>query len=71
MSCTKAVVTAFKKVDGVTDAKAIMDPMTATVTYDPAKTNEEKLAKALEGTRYKITGKVEAKKEEEAKKATP
>ena len=48
-----------------------MDPKTATVTYDPAKTNEEKLAKALEGTRYKIAGKVEPAKEGEAPKAAP
>ena len=59
------MVTAFKKVEGVSDAKATCDDMTATVTYDPAKTTEEKLAKALEGTRFKNAGKVEPKKEGE------
>jgi len=57
------VVTAFKKVDGVSDAKASCTDMTATIIYDPAKATEETLVKALEGTKYKNAGKAEPKKE--------
>ena len=46
------MVTAFKKVEGVTDASVDFKAKTATVTYDPAKTNEEKVSGALKGTKF-------------------
>jgi mercuric ion binding protein len=46
------VVTAFKKAEGVSDAKVDFAEKTATITYDPAKTTPEKLTEALKGTRY-------------------
>lgn len=47
--CEKAVAGTYKKVEGVTDVKADNAAGTATVTYDPTKTNPEALAKALTG----------------------
>ena len=46
------MVTAFKKVEGVTNATADCKKGIATVTYDPAKTNVETLVGALKGTKY-------------------
>lgn len=45
--CEVAVKMAAKKVDGVTDAKASHETGTAEITYDPAKTNPEAIAKAI------------------------
>jgi copper chaperone CopZ len=55
VNCTKAVVTAFKKVDGVTEAAADCHKGSATVKYDPKKTSPEKLVDALKGTKYTAT----------------
>ena len=53
MGCTKAVVTAFKKADGVSEATVDFAKATATVTFDPKKTNADTLVStALKGTRY-------------------
>ena len=53
MSCAKAVVTAYKKCAGVTDATVDFAKSTATVTYDPTKVKEETLVtEALKGTRF-------------------
>jgi len=57
------VVTAFKKVDGVTDATADCKKGTATITYDPAKANVDKLLGALKDTKYTCS-KQEEKKDE-------
>lgn len=43
------MVAAFKKCDGVTEAKASNPEASATVTYDPAKTDAEKLLTAFKG----------------------
>ena len=63
MNCVKAVVTAFKKADGVTDATVDFAKKIAVVTYDPAKTSPDKLVDALKGTKYTAT-KQEEKKDE-------
>lgn len=55
------MVAAFKKVEGVTDAKVDFAKKLATVTFDPGKTTEEKVGKALEGSKYSC--KKEEKKE--------
>ncbi|MCY3021757.1 MAG: heavy-metal-associated domain-containing protein [Planctomycetota bacterium] len=53
MACPKAVVTAFKKCDGVTETAVDFAKSTATVTYDPKKTTEETLlTNGLKGTKY-------------------
>ena len=57
------MVTAFKKAEGVADATVAFEKKTATVTYDPAKTDPAKLAKALDNSNYKA-----AKQEDEKKK---
>ena len=46
------MVTAFKKVEGVTDASADCKKGSATVTFDPAKTNVDTVLGALKGTKY-------------------
>lgn len=52
--CEAAVKLAAKKVDGVKDAKASYAKGTADVTYDPAKTGPDAIAKAIaEKTGYK------------------
>jgi copper chaperone CopZ len=57
------VVTAFKKAEGVSDASVNFDKKTATVTYDPAKTDPDKLVAALKDTRY-TAAKAEDKKDD-------
>lgn len=49
------MVTAFKKVDGVTEAVADCKKGTAVVTFDPKKTSKDKLVEALKGTKYTAT----------------
>lgn len=63
------MVTAFKKCEGVSEAKVDCKSAVATVTYDPAKTNPDNLLAALKGTKYTAT-KHEEKKvpKEEPKK---
>ena len=57
--CPITIRKALKKVDGVTDAKAEFATKTATVTFDPAKTNVEELMKATANAGYKSTLKKE------------
>lgn len=45
--CEAAVKIAAKQIDGVTDAKASYAKGTAEVTYDPAKTSPDAIAKAI------------------------
>jgi copper chaperone CopZ len=45
--CTTAVNLAAKKSDGVKDATVSYEKGTAEVTYDPAKTNPETIAKVV------------------------
>lgn len=61
MNCPPAVVTAFKKADGVVDAEVVFAKKLAIVTYDPQKTNPDKLVKALEGTKYQAVKENEKK----------
>lgn len=52
--CEAAVKIAAKRVDGVKDAKASYAKGTAEVTYDPAKTSPDAIAKAIaQKTGYK------------------
>jgi copper chaperone len=52
--CEAAVKIAAKKVEGVTDVTVSYDKAAAQVTYDPAKTTPEAIAKAIrEKTGYK------------------
>lgn len=52
--CAAAVKMAAKKVDGVADADVNYEKGRAVVTYDPAKTTPDKIAKAVaDGTGYK------------------
>lgn len=53
--CPITIRKALKKVDGVTDAKAEFSTKTATVTFDPTKTNAEALMKATANAGYKST----------------
>ena len=49
----KAVVTAYKKSEGVTEAKVDYGKSTVAVTYDPKKITEETLVtEVLKGTKY-------------------
>jgi copper chaperone CopZ len=52
VNCPKAVVTAFKRAPGVSDATADCHKGEAVVTYDPKVTTPEKLTEALKGTKY-------------------
>ena len=45
--CTTAVKLAAKKIDGVKDATVSYEKGTAEVTYDPAKTNPDAIAKVV------------------------
>ena len=54
------MVTAFKKHNGVIDAKIDFAEKTAEISYDPAKVKPESLPDALKGTRYAAT-KIESK----------
>lgn len=53
--CPITIKKALKKVSGVTEAKASYDTKTATVTFDPAKTNVEALIKATTEAGYPST----------------
>ena len=53
MGCTKAVVTAFKKIDGVLEVTANCGKGIATIKFDPKKTNVDQLvSEGLKGTKY-------------------
>ena len=53
--CPITIKKALIKVDGVTEAKAEFSNKTATVTFDPSKTNAESLMKATANAGYKST----------------
>jgi len=53
--CPITIRKALQKVDGVIEAKAEFETKTATVTFDPTKTNVEALMKATENAGYKST----------------
>lgn len=53
--CPITIRKALKKVPGVVDAKADFATKTATVTYDPTKTNIKALTTATENAGYKST----------------
>jgi len=53
--CPITIRKALKKLPGVTDAKADYDTKTATVTFDPDKTNVEALTKATANAGYPST----------------
>ena len=53
--CPITIRKALEKVDGVIEAKASFDTKTATVTFDPAKTNVEALTKATAEAGYPST----------------
>ncbi len=58
MTCRVCPITirkALEKVKGVTEAKASFDTKTATVTFDPGKTNIEALTKAMANAGYPST----------------
>ncbi|NOY45517.1 MAG: heavy-metal-associated domain-containing protein [Deltaproteobacteria bacterium] len=52
-SCTFAVKAALKKVEGVRDARVSFREKRAVVTYDPERTSEEALVKAVESTGFR------------------
>ena len=58
-NCVKKVNDNLSFEKGVTDLKITLDDKQVTVTYDPAQTNEEALAKAIEQLGYSAE-KVEA-----------
>ncbi|VAW95111.1 hypothetical protein MNBD_GAMMA23-456 [hydrothermal vent metagenome] len=53
--CPITIRKALKKVAGVVDAKADYDNKTATITFDPDKTNVEALIKATANAGYPST----------------
>lgn len=53
--CPITIRKALEKVPGVTEAKASYDTKTATVTFDPDKTNVEALTKATANAGYPST----------------
>ena len=53
-SCEGAVKGAVTKVDGVKSVDANAEKGTAVVAYDPAKTSEEKIAAAINTTKFKV-----------------
>jgi copper chaperone CopZ len=53
-SCDSAVKGALTKVDGVKSVDANAEMGTAVVAYDPAKTREEKIAAAINTTKFKV-----------------
>lgn len=53
-SCESAVKNAVTKVDGVKSIEADADKGTAVVAYDPAKTSEDKIAAAINTTKFKV-----------------
>ena len=61
------MVTAFKKVEGVKDAKMDLAKVTVSVTYDPAKTEEKKILKSIDGSGYKAAVVEEKKTPKEGK----
>ncbi len=63
------MVTAFKKVDGVTEATTDLKSGTATVTYDPKKTKIETIIAGLKDTEFVATLTAEQDKKEPEKKA--
>ena len=57
--CPITIRKALKKVPGVTKATASFETKTATVTFDPAKTNVEALIKATTDAGYPSTVKAD------------
>ena len=57
--CAKKVTNSIPFVKGVKEVKVDVPTKTVTVTYDPAKTNEQALTKAFEKIKIKV---VETKK---------
>lgn len=53
-SCESSVKGAVTKVDGVKSVEADADKGTAVVAYDPAKTDETKIAAAINTTQFKV-----------------
>ena len=53
--CPITIRKALKKVPGVSEAKASYDTKTATITFDPDKTNVEALIKATTNAGYPST----------------
>ena len=60
------MVTAFKKFDGVTECKVDFKAKTATVDFDPSKTDKAKVIAALKETRF--TAKLPEEKKKDEKK---
>ncbi|MEP6585919.1 MAG: mercuric transporter MerT family protein [Candidatus Udaeobacter sp.] len=54
-TCEVAVRNALKRVDGVNSAHVSVATKTATVDYDPAKTNPEQLVSAINSTGYRVS----------------
>ncbi len=54
-SCKVTVRTAARKVDGVAKVDVDVDAGTATVTYDPRRTDPKAIAEAITGAGYRAT----------------
>jgi copper chaperone CopZ len=52
--CVASVSRVLKAVPGVTDATVVLQPGTATVTYDPARTSASALRSAIEDAGYGV-----------------
>lgn len=55
--CASGIKAMLKRVDGVTKAGVSFEDRVATVTYDPAKVNAEKIVEAIEKMGYKAAPK--------------
>ncbi len=53
-SCEATLKDATTKIEGVKSIEANAEKGTAVVAYDPARTTEEKIAAAINATKYKI-----------------
>lgn len=54
--CVASVTRVLKAVPGVADAKVTLDPGSATVAFDAARTNVPALKAAIEGAGYDARG---------------
>ncbi|WP_080506118.1 cation-translocating P-type ATPase [Halorubrum sp. BV1] len=68
-SCAQKVDKSLQRVDGITDATLQPTTGTANVTYDPDRTSEADVVKAIEGAGYEVVGGSDAEGDDEDNQA--